>query len=64
MIYKENPQLRDNKALKVVWESGMRKINKLCQAQYGFRTLENIQMRISNYLKCPIIVTPNVLEEF
>ncbi len=64
MIYKENPQLRENKALKVVWESGMRKINKLYQAQYGLRTPENIQMRISNYLKCPIIVAPNALEEF
>ena len=64
VIYKENPQLRDNKALKVVWESSMRKINKLYQAQYGLRTLENIQMRISNYLKCPIIVAPNALEEF
>jgi len=64
VIYKENPQLRENKALKVVWESGMRKINKLYQAQYGLRTLENIQMRISNYLKCPIIVAPNALEEF
>lgn len=64
MIYKENPKLKDNKALKAVWESDMRKINRLYQVQYGLRALENIQIGISNYLKCPIIVAPNTLEEF
>ena len=63
VIYKKFPKLKNNKAFKVVNESTMKKINKLFRVQHGMRTVENIQMRISNYLKCPIIVSSAVLED-
>ncbi|GAI41380.1 unnamed protein product, partial [marine sediment metagenome] len=63
VIYKKFPKLKNNKAFKVVNESTMKKINKLFRVQHGMRTVENIQMRISNYLKCPIIVSSSVLED-
>ena len=62
-LVEQNPRLKDAKSIKVVDESTMRKINKLYQAQFGMRTVENLEMRLTHYLKCPFIVVPSVLEE-
>jgi len=64
VIYEKYPELKDCKAIKVVDESTMRKINKLYQTQFGMRTLENLEMRLKYYLECPFIIVPSVLEEF
>lgn len=62
VIQQENPALRDCKGIKVVNETSMRKVNRLFQTQMGMRTLDNLVMRTSHYLDCPIIVAPSVLE--
>lgn len=63
LIYKKFPKLKNNKAFKVVNESSMKGINKLFRVQHGMRTVENIQMRISNYIKCPIMISSGLLED-
>jgi len=63
VLYEKYPELKNSKGIKVVDESTMRKINKLYQTQFGMRTLENLEMRLSHYLECPFIVVPSVLEE-
>ena len=62
VIQQENPKLKDCKGIKVVNETSMRKVNRLFQTQMGMRTLDNLVMRTSHYLDCPIIVAPSVLE--
>jgi len=62
VIQQENPELKDCKGIKVVNETSMRKVNRLFQTQMGMRTLDNLVMRTSHYLDCPIIVAPSVLE--
>lgn len=47
--------------MKVVNESSNKLVNQLYQTQCGMRTLNNLKMRISNRLKCPIIVSPTLL---
>lgn len=63
VLCEKSPELKTIKAIKVVDESTMRKINKIYQTQFGMRTLENLEMRLTHYLKCPFIVVPSVLEE-
>ena len=63
VLIEKNPALKHVKAIKVVDESTMRKINKLYQTQFGMRTLENLEMRLKHYLECPFIIVPSVLEE-
>jgi len=63
VLCEKSPELKNIKAIKVVDESTMRKINKIYQTQFGMRTLENLEMRLTHYLKCPFIVVPSVLEE-
>jgi hypothetical protein len=57
------PNIKVSKSIKVVNESYNKLINQLYQTQCGMRTLENIRMRISHRLKCPIIISPNLLEK-
>ncbi len=61
-IYETNPRIKSVKSIKVVNESNNRTLNQLFQTQYGMRTLENIRMRVSQRLKCPIIISPTLLE--
>jgi len=62
-LYEQFPALKNIKGIKVVDESTMRKINRLYQAQFGMRKLENLNNRLSHYLECPFIVVPSVLED-
>jgi len=57
------PELKHNDGIKVVNESSNKVINQLYRTQCGMRTLENIRMRISNRLECPIFTTPNLIEK-
>ena len=57
------PKVKPSKSYKVVNESCNKLMNQLYQTQCGMRTIENIRMRISNRLKCPIIISPNLLEK-
>jgi len=57
------PKIKPSKFYKVVNESCNKLMNQLYQTQCGMRTIENIRMRISNRLKCPIIISPNLLEK-
>ena len=57
------PKLKPPKSIKVVNESCNKLVNQLYQTQCGMRTIENIRMRISNRLKCPIIISPDLLEK-
>lgn len=52
-----------SKAIKVVNESINKTINNLYRVQCGMRTLENLQMRISHKLSCPIIVSPTLMDK-
>jgi len=56
-------KVKFSKSIKVVSESVNTLVNQLYQTQYGMRTLENIRMRVSNRLKCPIIISPALLEK-
>lgn len=62
VIWQDDPGLKDVKAIKVVNEPTMRKINDLYRTQNGMRNLENLEMRTSHYLDCPLIVVPSVRE--
>lgn len=62
VIQQNNPKLKDCNGIKVVNETSMRKVNRLFQTQMGMRTLDNLVMRTSHYLDCPIIVAPSVLD--
>ncbi len=57
------PKIKTAKFIKVVNESCNKLVNQLYQTQCGMRTIKNIRMRISNRLKCPIIISPNLLEK-
>ena len=57
------PKVKPSKSIKVVNESCNKLVNKLYQTQCGMRTIKNIRMRISNRLKCPIIISPGLLEK-
>ncbi|KKL77446.1 hypothetical protein LCGC14_2034810 [marine sediment metagenome] len=57
------PKIKSSKSYKVVNESCNKLMNQLYHTQCGMRTIENIRMRISNRLKCPIIISPNLLEK-
>ena len=57
------PKVKFSKSIRVVNESCNKIINQLYQTQCGMRTLENIRMRISNRLDCPIIISPTLLEK-
>lgn len=57
------PKAKGSKSIKVVNESVNKVVNQLYQTQCGMRTLENIRMRVSNRLNCPIIVSPALLEK-
>ena len=57
------PKVKFSKSIKVVNESVNKLVNKLHQTQCGMRTLENIRMRVSNRLNCPIIISPALLEK-
>jgi hypothetical protein len=57
------PKVKFSKSIKVVNESCNKLMNQLHQTQCGMRTLENIRMRISNRLNCPIIISPTLLEK-
>lgn len=63
VLIEQNPALKDFKAIKVVDEATMRKINKLYRTQFGMRTVETLGMRLKHYLECPFIIAPSVLEE-
>ena len=56
-------KVKFSKSIKVVSESVNTLVNQLYQTQYGMRTLENIRIRVSNRLKCPIIISPALLEK-
>jgi len=57
------PKVKFSKSIKVVNESVNKLVNQLHQTQCGMRTLENIRMRVSNRLNCPIIISPALLEK-
>ena len=63
VLIEKYPALKNVKAIKVVDESTMRRINKLYQTQFGMRTIETLEMRLRHYLECPFIIVPSVLEE-
>lgn len=52
-----------SKAIKVVNESANKHLNRLYREQCGMRTLENLRMRISHRLSCPVIVSPGLREK-
>jgi len=52
-----------SKSIKVVNESANKILNKLYRTQCGMRTLENLQMRISQRLSCPVIISPSLEEK-
>jgi hypothetical protein len=52
-----------SKSIKVVKESANKTLNKLYRKQCGMRTIENLQMRISQRLSCPILVSPSLKEK-
>jgi hypothetical protein len=62
-IRKTFPKVKNVKSIKVVNESSNKTINQLFRTQCGMRTYENIRMRIAERLKCPIIISPNLLEK-
>lgn len=57
------PKIKPSKSIKVVNESCNKLVNKLYRTQCGMRTIKNIRMRVSNLLKCPVIISPNLLEK-
>ena len=57
------PKIKPSKSIKVVNESCNKLVNKLYRTQCGMRTIKNIRMRISHRLKCPIIISPTLLEK-
>lgn len=57
------PRVKFSKSIKVVNESVNKLVNQLYQTQCGMRTLENIRMRVSHRLNCPIIISPALLEK-
>lgn len=57
------PNVKFSKSIKVVNESCNKLMNQLYQTQCGMRTLENVRMRISNRLNCPVIISPTLLEK-
>lgn len=57
------PRVKFSKSIKVVNESVNKLVNQLHQTQCGMRTLENIRMRVSHRLNCPIIISPALLEK-
>ena len=60
-IHEVYPRVKPCKSMKVVNESSNKLVTQLYQTQCGMRTLQNLRMRISNRLKCPIIVSPTLL---
>ncbi|TFF99184.1 MAG: hypothetical protein EU542_09280 [Promethearchaeota archaeon] len=52
-----------SKAIKIVNESANKHLNRLYRVQCGMRTLENLSMRISHRLSCPVIVSPGLKEK-
>lgn len=63
-IYKSNPKIKNVKSIKVVNESINKTLHQLFQTQHGMRTLENMRMRISYRLGCPIFISPHTIERF
>ena len=57
------PKRTFSPSIKVVNESSNKLMNNLYQTQCGMRTLENIRMRVSHRLGCPVIVSPAMLEK-
>ncbi|TFF86073.1 MAG: hypothetical protein EU517_00915 [Promethearchaeota archaeon] len=57
------PKVKYSKSIKVVNESVNKLVSQLYQTQCGMRTLENIRMRVSNRLDCPIIISPALVEK-
>lgn len=57
------PKVKFSNSIKVVNESVNKLVNQLYHTQCGMRTLENIQMRVSKRLNCPIIFSPALLEK-
>ena len=62
-MFKVYPKIKTCKSVKVVNESNNKIINQLYQIQCGMRTVENLRMRISKRLKCPIIISPTLIEQ-
>ena len=62
-IHEFYPKVKASKSIKVVNESSNKLVTQLYHVQCGMRTIENLRMRISNRLKCPIIVSPTLLEK-
>lgn len=60
-IHEVSPKYKLCKSMKVVNESSNKLVTQLYHTQCGMRTLQNLRMRISNRLKCPIIVSPTLL---
>ena len=63
-IYASNPMIKNVKSIKVVNEPINKALHQLFQAQHGMRTLENIRMRVSHRLDCPIFISPTTIERF
>lgn len=57
------PKRSFSKSVKVVNESTHKTIKNLYRAQCGMRTVANLRMRISARLRCPIIISPSVLQK-
>lgn len=62
--YASNPKIKNVKSIKVVNEPINKVLHQLFQTQNGMRTLENIIMRVSHRLDCPIFISPNTIEQF
>ena len=63
-IYESNPKIKNVKSIKVVNEPINKALHQLFRTQNGMRTLENIRMRVSHRLSCPIFISPNTIERF
>jgi hypothetical protein len=63
-IYESNPKIKNVRSIKVVNEPINKALHQLFQTQNGMRTLENIRMRVSHRLDCPIFISPTTMERF
>ncbi|MHA1670926.1 MAG: hypothetical protein ACTSV5_10180 [Promethearchaeota archaeon] len=63
-INASNPKIKNVKSIKIINEFINKALHQLFQTQHGMRTLENIRMRFSHRLDCPIFISPETIDQF
>ena len=61
-IWAQYPHLDGEVGLRSNHEEVNRKVNLVARNQYGFRSLQNIRLRLEHILKCPIIISEALLQ--